>query len=100
MLEAVSRPTPQAADCAGERRLEQAATDFEALLVAQLLKAARGEGGWMGTGEDQAAASMLELAEEHLAAVIAAGGGLGLKGLLIEGLRVRGCAGAAGVGER
>ncbi|MCS7314549.1 MAG: hypothetical protein NZ554_03675 [Bryobacteraceae bacterium] len=86
MLEPVGFATPQASGCPEQRRLVQAVADFESLLVAQLLKAARGAGGWMGTGEDQTAASMLEIAEEHLAAVIAASGGLGLKNLLLEGL--------------
>ncbi len=88
MVEGIGAVGPQGAGCGGERRIAEAAADFETLLVAQLLKAARGEGGWMGTGEDHAAASMLEIAEEHLAAVIAAGGGLGLRALLVEGLQV------------
>ncbi|MDW8130120.1 MAG: hypothetical protein RMI94_06195 [Bryobacterales bacterium] len=87
MLEPVGFATPQASGCPEQRRLVQAVADFESLLVAQLLKAARGAGGWMGTGEDQTAASMLEIAEEHLAAVIAASGGLGLRKILLDGLR-------------
>jgi len=67
-------------------RLREAAAQFEALLLAQLLKAMREDRGWMGTGDDQASASMMELAEEHLAEVMASQGGLGLARLILEGL--------------
>jgi len=76
-------------DNAGEyssARLRQVAGEFEALLLAQLLKSMRQERGWMGTGEDQTGASMLEIAEEHLAEVLASQGGLGLAGLLTQSL--------------
>jgi Rod binding domain-containing protein len=63
---------------AGEARpaaknVRDAAAQFESLLIAQLLKGMResGEGGWLGTGEDQAGATMMEVAEEHLAPVLA-----------------------------
>ncbi len=68
--------------------VKDAATQFEALLVGQLLKSMReaGSGGWLGTGEDQAGATMMELAEEHLARTLAAQGGLGLANMTVEGL--------------
>jgi Rod binding domain-containing protein len=81
-----------AAECPDQRRLREAASGFEALLLAQLLKAMREERGWMGTGEDQASASMLEIAEEHLAEVLARAGGLGLSELVLRGLSSGGCA--------
>lgn len=87
MLERVAElPSPSAA---GDRpaRLRQAAGEFEALLLAQLLKTMREERGWMGTGEDQAGTSLLEIAEEHLAQVLASQGGLGLAGLLAQSLQ-------------
>lgn len=69
-------------------RVLDAARQFEALLLAQMLKSAResGSGGWLGGGEDQSAASMTELAEEQVAAMMAASGGLGLARMLAEGL--------------
>lgn len=76
-------PTPAGDNPA---RLRQVAGDFEALLLAQLLKTMREERGWMGTGEDQAGTSMLEIAEEHLAQVLAAQGGLGLAELVAQSL--------------
>jgi len=73
------------------RNAPQAAEQFEALLLGQLLKGAHDEasGGWLGTGDDQAGSSMVELAEEHLAQMMAAHGGLGLAGLILKGLNSR-----------
>jgi Rod binding domain-containing protein len=67
---------------------KQAAVQFEALLVSQMLKSMReaGESGWLGTGDDQSGACMMELAEEHLSQVLAAQGGLGLANLVVKGL--------------
>ena len=57
----------------------QTASDFEALLIGQMLKSARSEStGWFGTGEDTSSASLIEMAEEQIAKVLAQGGGLGL----------------------
>ena len=57
-----------------------AASDFEALLIAQMLKSMRESGsGWLGTGEDdQAGEAAMGIAEESLAKVLAKSGGLGL----------------------
>jgi len=70
------------------RRLKQAATDFEGLLIAQLLRHARqdGDGGWMGTGEDKSSESMMEMAEESLARMMASQGCLGLASLMQQGV--------------
>lgn len=69
-------------------RIEDAARQFEALLIAQLLKAARADSeGWLGAGEDPASSSALALAEEQFAVALAAQGGLGLAGLIVSGLK-------------
>ena len=70
------------------KRIAGAAKDFEALMIAQLLKSMRdaGEGGWLGTGEDEAGAQAMELAEEQLARALASQGGLGLARLVARGL--------------
>ena len=61
----------------------QTATEFEALLIGQMLKSARAEsGGWFGTGEDTSSASLIEMAEDQIAKVLAEGGGLGLGGMI------------------
>ncbi len=71
-------------------RVLDAARQFEALLVAQLLRAARGDGaGWLGAGEDHSSTPAMELAEEQLAAALAAQGGLGLARLITSGLKER-----------
>lgn len=70
--------------------LRQAAAEFEALLVAEMLKAARASGeGWLGSGEDEAGATMVELAEQQFAQALAEAGGLGLAELVVEGLRAK-----------
>ena len=64
-----------------------AAKDFEALLLTQMLHSSRGEGGWLGTGEDQSSDAAFGLGEEELAKSMAASGGLGIAKLIDQGLR-------------
>ncbi|MDP2999144.1 MAG: hypothetical protein Q8N47_16780 [Bryobacterales bacterium] len=68
--------------------IRDAARQFEALLLAQMLRAARecGADGWLGTGEDQTASSAMGLAEEQFAQALSAQGGLGLASLIVSGL--------------
>lgn len=86
MVEAVGARAGEPGPKESVARLQEAAQEFEALLLAQMLKAMREERGWMGTGEDSTSASMLEIAEEHLARLMAAQGGLGLADLIEQGL--------------
>ena len=62
------------------KRVADAARQFESLLIGQLLKSMResGEGGWLGTGDDQAGAQAMELAEEQMAQALAQQGGFGI----------------------
>ncbi len=64
------------------------ATEFESLLLANMLKTMRESTseGWFGTGDDQAGAVMVEVAEQQLARVLAAHGGLGLGGRITSDL--------------
>lgn len=72
------------------RDVKQAAQQFEALLITELLRLAHGEeGGWLGTGEDSTASSAVGLAEESLAQSISSNGGLGLAGLVAKDLTKR-----------
>lgn len=66
------------------RDIRQAAEQFEALLVSQMLKSMHSAdgSGWLGTGEDEAGSAMADLAEEHLSQLLAAQGGLGLANLV------------------
>jgi Rod binding domain-containing protein len=64
-----------------------AASQFEALLIASMLKASREAGSsWLGTGDDQAGASAISYAEEHLSQVLASQGGLGIARMVVAGL--------------
>ncbi len=71
--------------------IRNAASQFEALLIGQVLKAAHeGDGeGWLGTGEDQTAGSMMGLADEYFAQAIARRGGFGLARMVAAGLEHR-----------
>jgi Rod binding domain-containing protein len=72
-------------------KIRDAASQFEALLIGQVLKAAHeGEDeGWLGTGEDQTAGSMMGLAEDYFARAIASRGGFGLARMIASGLERR-----------
>lgn len=74
---------------ADSRRVREAAEQFEAVLLGQFLKSVRESeaDGWLGAGEDAAGGSMMDVAEEHFAAVMAAGGGIGIAALVQQGLR-------------
>ena len=80
------------------QRIGDAARQFESLLIAQLLKSMRasGTGGWLGTGEDEAGAQAVEVAEEQMAQALAQQGGLGLAHLVVAGLQSAGHAPPAG----
>jgi Rod binding domain-containing protein len=71
------------------QRVADAARQFESLMIGQLLKSMResGEGGWLGTGDDQAGAQAMELAEEQMARTLAQQGGFGLARLVVAGLK-------------
>ena len=68
-------------------KVRDAAGQFEALLLQQILKSVReGDGSWLD-GEDQAGDSSLAMAEEYLAGALAKNGGLGLAQLIAAGLQ-------------
>jgi Rod binding domain-containing protein len=67
--------------------IRAAAAEFEALLVAQMLRSMReASGGWLGGEEQDAAFSLMEMAEQCLATALAAQGGLGLARLVEQSL--------------
>ena len=72
-------------------RIRDAASQFEALMIAQVLKTVHdGQGeGWMGTGEDQSAGSAMDMADDYFARALAARGGLGLAHMIAAGLEHR-----------
>jgi Rod binding domain-containing protein len=70
--------------------VEAAARQFEALMIAQLLKEARGDrDGWLGSGEDPGSATAAGLAEEQFAQALAQNGGLGLSQQIVASLSAR-----------
>lgn len=69
-------------------KVAEAAKNFEALLIGQMMKSMRdSDGGWMGTGDDESMSSAMEYAQEQFAQALSAGGGLGLAKLVTAGLR-------------
>lgn len=72
---------------ASDNKTAAAAKDFEALLLGQMLKSARGDGGWLSTNDDDAGEAAIGLGEEQLARTIAQSGGFGLSKLIESGLR-------------
>jgi peptidoglycan hydrolase FlgJ len=83
-----AQPPPKASSDSPEA-LRDAAAKFEGLLLGQLLKSARESGSAGGSGDsgDSTAGSMFELAEGHLAEVLAARGGLGLANMIVQQLQ-------------
>jgi Rod binding domain-containing protein len=70
-------------------RIRQAATDFEAMLLAQMLRSAREASGNGLSGddeEDQANSTMLELGEQQFAQALASSGALGIAKMVVAGL--------------
>ena len=71
-------------------RTLEAASQFEALLIASMLKASREAGSsWLGTGDDQAGTSAISYAEEHLSQMLASQGGLGIARMVVAGLETQ-----------
>jgi Rod binding domain-containing protein len=69
-------------------RIKDAARQFEALLIGQMMKGMHdADGGWLGTGADESASSAMEYGQEMFAQALASGGGLGLASLVASGLQ-------------
>ena len=69
-------------------KIREAATQFESLLIGQMLKSMHSEDGegWLGTGDDPTASSAMGLADEYLAQAMSKRGGLGLAKSVAAGL--------------
>jgi Rod binding domain-containing protein len=68
-------------------KIRDAAQQFEALLLAQVLQSAHDGGGWLGSGEDSSGSCASGFAEQQLALTMARQGGFGLAGLISKGLQ-------------
>lgn len=69
-------------------KVKDAAQQFEALMIGQMLKVSReaGSSGWLGTGEDETGQISMDLAEQQLAATMAKQGGFGLTQTIVRDL--------------
>ncbi|HXS94844.1 MAG TPA: hypothetical protein VN736_09585 [Candidatus Limnocylindrales bacterium] len=67
-------------------KIRDAAQQFEALLLNQVLQSSS-ENGWLGSGEDSSSACAGGLAQQQLATAMAKSGGIGLASLISRGLK-------------
>lgn len=68
-------------------KVHDAAQQFEALLIGQILRTERESGnGWLGSGGDSASDCATDYAEQQFATLLAHQGGLGLANLISAGL--------------
>ena len=69
-------------------KIKEAASQFEALLINQMLQSARASGGTgMSDDDDEDANStLLELGEQQLSQALASSGGLGIAKMVVAGL--------------
>jgi Rod binding domain-containing protein len=69
-------------------KIRDAAQQFEALLLSEMLRSERESGhGWLGTGGDATGECATDFAEQQLGVALAQRGGLGLAGLISSGLK-------------
>ena len=67
-------------------KVHDAAQQFEALLMGQIMRSARASSGWLGDDADPSAECATDYAEQQFAAVIAQQGGLGIADMVAKGL--------------
>jgi|CZKN01.1.fsa_nt_gi Rod binding domain-containing protein len=79
-------PTPAIPKDSDPAKIQDAAQQFEALLIGQILETVSQSGGWLGSGEDSASSCANGFAQEQLAAMMAKQGGFGLSKLIAQGL--------------
>src|SRR5258708_39117622 len=75
---------------AAPAKIRKAATDFEAMLLEQMLRSAReASGGGLtadGDGDNQVNSSLIELGEQQFAQALASSGGVGIAKMVVAGL--------------
>ncbi len=92
-LTSVSPATPLsgAAHADSPAKIQKGATDFEALLLTEMLRSARQATGGGLTGDDSddgsdANSSLVDLGEQQFAQALSASGGLGIAKMVVAGL--------------
>jgi Rod binding domain-containing protein len=78
---------PKAGKADDPAKIHDAAQQFEAILLEQVLQSAHGEGGWLGSGEDSAGSCAGGFAEQQLALSMARNGGFGIADMIAKGLQ-------------
>jgi len=85
-LSAAGAPKPAKSD--DPAKVRDAARQFEALLIGQILHSARESGtGWLGAPGDSSSDCATDFAEQQFAAVMAQAGGLGIAHMVERGLK-------------
>ena len=80
----MTQAIPKAGDSS---KIHDAAEQFEALLLTQILHSAHDkDSGWLGSGGDSSSDCATDYAEQQLATTMAQHGGLGLAKLISDGL--------------
>lgn len=80
---ATSLPSPKSQG----RQIAQAAGQFEALLISQMLKAAHGlSGEGLMATEDETSSALLDMSAEQFAQTLANNGGMGIAKMVVKGL--------------
>ena len=78
----ISAVTPATLNTAVPTKVEGAAKQFEALMIAQMLRTAREN----TEDQDSSGSTMLDLADQQFSQVLANNGGLGLAKLVVSGI--------------
>jgi flagellar protein FlgJ len=97
MIDKVGTTAPAAAAPRNDpAKVRDAASQFESLLIGQLMKSMRESStGWLSDGdEDQAGSTATDMAEEQFASALARQGGLGLARMVVSGLEKSGRSGS------
>lgn len=78
----------QARSAQDKQHVKETTSQFESLLIGQMMRSMRESSGsgWLGSGEDQAGSALGEFAEQHLSQIMAQQGGFGLAPLIEQGL--------------
>jgi Rod binding domain-containing protein len=82
MIDALSAVSPSEIEAA-PTKVEGAAKQFEALMIAQMLRTAREN----TEDQDSSVSTMLDVADQQFSQVLASNGGLGLAKLIVKGLK-------------
>ncbi len=80
---AVAGPAPTGS--AKNSKLQDAAQQFEAMMIGEMMKCARqsSDSGWLGSsGDDSTTDQAVEMAESHFAKALAMSGGFGLASVI------------------